>query len=136
MVRVLGEDLLLSYETLLDCYRENKEIIDQNRALQCIFDFKFTSSILGDRSKTEVKNYGKSLFTPSFSPGVGWVRKVPRKASTITMSHVRVFLKNDVLVIVDAFFKIPLYSIFALLLCAKYGKLVCIFVIHDTRNSN
>ncbi|XP_046839334.1 conserved oligomeric Golgi complex subunit 1-like isoform X2 [Xenia sp. Carnegie-2017] len=62
LVRVLGEDLLLSYETLLDCYRENKEIIDQNRALQCIFDFKFTSSILGDRSKTENDGSYKARF--------------------------------------------------------------------------
>ena len=46
--------MLKCYENLLARYKKDKDVIDQNRALQAIFDFKFLSSVFGDRSKTEV----------------------------------------------------------------------------------
>ncbi len=46
--------MLTCYENLLERYNKDKDVIDQNRALQAIFDFKFFSSVFGDRSKTEV----------------------------------------------------------------------------------
>lgn len=54
LVRGLSDDLLSCYEKLLTRYKQNKDVINQNRALQFIFDFKFLSSVFGDRSKAEV----------------------------------------------------------------------------------
>ncbi|CAB4014356.1 spectrin beta chain, non-erythrocytic 1 isoform X1 [Paramuricea clavata] len=56
LVRGLSEDVLKCYENLLARYKKDKDVIDQNRALQAIFDFKFLSSVFGDRSKTEDNN--------------------------------------------------------------------------------
>jgi hypothetical protein len=46
--------VLTCYEKLLGRYKEDKDVIGQNRALQATFDFKFLSSVFGDRSKAEV----------------------------------------------------------------------------------
>ena len=54
LVRGLAEDVLTCYEKLLESYKKDKNVIDQNRALQALFDFKFLSSVFGDRSKTDV----------------------------------------------------------------------------------
>ena len=48
--------MLTSYEKLLEQHKQ-KNVIDQNRALQTLFDFKFLSSVFGDRSKSEVGLY-------------------------------------------------------------------------------
>ena len=56
LVRGLGDDVLTSYEKLLKRHYKDKENhgIDQNRALQAVFDFKFLSTVFGERSKVEV----------------------------------------------------------------------------------
>ena len=60
LVRGLSEDVLTCYEKLLESYKKDKDVIDQNRALQSIFDFKFLSSVFGDRSKTDVSCFIKT----------------------------------------------------------------------------
>ena len=57
LVHALNDDVLTCYEKLLQSHKKDKEniIVNQNRALQLLFDFKFISTIFGERSKTEVK---------------------------------------------------------------------------------
>jgi hypothetical protein len=53
--------VLTCYEKLLGRYKEDKDVIGQNRALQATFDFKFLSSVFGDRSKAEVGYFPQFL---------------------------------------------------------------------------
>lgn len=64
LVRGLGDDVLACYEKLLERHYKDKQNagIDQNRALQAVFDFKFLSTVFGERSKVEESSNYKPRF--------------------------------------------------------------------------
>ncbi|XP_028398941.1 conserved oligomeric Golgi complex subunit 1-like [Dendronephthya gigantea] len=61
LVQGLSDNVLRSYEKLLDRHKD-ENVIDQNRALQTLFDFRFLSSVFGDRSKSEDNGSYKSRY--------------------------------------------------------------------------
>ena len=55
LVRGLGDDVLSCYEKFLERHYKDKEnpCIDQNRALQAVFDLKFLTTVFGEPSKPD-----------------------------------------------------------------------------------